>query len=254
MIASGWEVFGLRRDVSALPSRVRPVAADLTDPKTLGNLPGVEAVVYCASAGAMEEARYRSVYVEGPRNLIRALENTPVRRLAFTSSTAVYGGDDGGVVDESTPCEPNGFRGRLMLEGERVVRHAPFPGLALRLAGLYGPGPGRLVAAVKQGRPCSPGRYTNRIHVADAARALQHLLSLDGPEPVYLGVDDAPALDCEVRDWLAGRLGLPPVPRGERTGAGRRCSNARLAGTGFRFRYPDYRQGYGAILERKSDE
>lgn len=254
LLARGNEVVGLKRDVAGLPGGVQPFAADLTNPETLASLPEVDQVIYCASAGAMEEARYRSIYVDGPRNLIRALAEQPVRRLVFTSSTAVYGIDDGSVADEATPCEPDGFRGALMLEGEDVIRDAPFPGVALRLAGIYGPGPGRLVDAVRQGRPCSPGRYTNRIHVADAARAAVHLLSLQDPEGVYLGVDDLPAQDCEVRDWLAGALGLPPVPRGERSGAGRRCSNARLTEAGFRLHYRDYRHGYGDILERTEDE
>jgi hypothetical protein len=53
--------------------------------------------------------------------------------------------------------------------------------------------------------------------------------------------------------WLAARLGVPapPVEEGEagvRARGDKRCSNARLLATGFRFRYPTYREGYAALL------
>ena len=74
-----------------------------------------------------------------------------------------------------------------------------------------------------------------------------------GVDDVYVGVDDAPAAECEVMEWLAAKLGAPP-PRRVRAGdarvesAGKRCSNARLRASGYRFRYPTFREGYAAVL------
>jgi hypothetical protein len=56
--------------------------------------------------------------------------------------------------------------------------------------------------------------------------------------------------------WLAERLGVAvPAPASptERPEAGRsatnkRCSNALLLASGFRFRYPTYREGYQSLL------
>ena len=70
---------------------------------------------------------------------------------------------------------------------------------------------------------------------------------------VCVGVDDAPATEYEVLAWLAARLGAP-APRRIRDeeaaarGSGKRCSNARLRASGYRFRYPTYREGYAAVL------
>ena len=74
-----------------------------------------------------------------------------------------------------------------------------------------------------------------------------------GVDEVYVGVDDAPATEREVLEWLAARLGAP-APRRVRDeaaaarGSGKRCSNARLRASGYRFRYPTYREGYAAVL------
>lgn len=72
-------------------------------------------------------------------------------------------------------------------------------------------------------------------------------------DQIYVGVDDAPATECEVLAWLAARLGAP-APRRIRDeeaaarGSGKRCSNERLRASGYRFRYPTYREGYAAVL------
>ena len=81
-------------------------------------------------------------------------------------------------------------------------------------------------------------------------------MTLDEPEPVYIGVDNEPAPLCDVMNWVAGRLGVdgPQVAENheganKRRGGSKRCSNARLRASGFEFLYPDYRHGYAAMLE-----
>ncbi|MGH7474633.1 MAG: NAD-dependent epimerase/dehydratase family protein, partial [Candidatus Methylomirabilales bacterium] len=66
LVAEGHVVWGLRRDPAGLPPGVRPLAADLTDPGTLRNLPsGLECVVYTAAPDRLDDAAYRSIYVDG---------------------------------------------------------------------------------------------------------------------------------------------------------------------------------------------
>lgn len=260
LTADGHEVWGLRRQADAVPAPVWPLAADLRDRVSLIGLPeGLNYIFYTASAGRFDEAAYRAAYVDGLHNLIevlRAGEQEP-RRLVFTSSTGVYGQTDGEWVDEDSPTEPPGFSGRCLLEGERLLLGGPYPATVVRLAGLYGPGPGRLLDLVRQGQavcPSGPPRYTNRIHRDDAASALRHLMGLENPAPIYVGVDNEPAELGTVYRWLANRLGVPE-PRGGTAGEGlrpqggnKRCRNRRLLATGFTLRYPTYREGYGAIL------
>jgi len=105
-----------------------------------------------------------------------------------------------------------------------------------------------------------PGLWSNRIHRDDCAGALRHLMLLDGAAGLYLGVDHEPADLCEVQRWLASELGAPAPPTttgddsdaeisGRRRSSNKRCSSQRLVDSGYRFRYPTFREGYGAMLD-----
>lgn len=258
LVDAGHTVWGLRRRPDALPPGLRPIAADLTDAASLKGLPdGLDAVFYTAAATGRDENHYRRAYVDGPTRLLAALHDSGQRprRVLFTSSTAVYAQNDGGWVDEDSPAAAQGFAGRLLRQGEAAVLDGPFPATVIRFAGIYGPRRTRLIDSLRAGTAaCAPGRYTNRIHRDDAAAALAHLLDLDAPAPLYLGVDDTPALHCEVLDWLARQLGVAPprLDEGAARAGSKRCSNARLRAGGFRPRYPGYRQGYAALLAQPS--
>lgn len=258
LAARGDEVFGLRRDPSSLPPALRPLAGELTDPDSLtGRLPpALDAVVYAASAGEFSDEAYRRAYVEGPAALLEALERVGASpsRILFTSSIGVYGRDDGGRVDEETPPDASRFSGRRVLEGEECFRAGPWPSVSLRLGGIYGPGRSSLVDRVRSGEPCPGGTvWSNRIHRDDCAGALVHLLDLPDPLPVYVGVDREPAPLCDVMRWIAERIGVPaPEPAADGSGGGRgrnrRCSSDRLVESGYRFRFPTWREGFGLLL------
>jgi nucleoside-diphosphate-sugar epimerase len=269
LLADGHRVLGLRRRAAELPAGVEPVAADLADAAGLAaaldrlGVEGVDALVYTAAADGADDLAYRRAYVDGLRNAIGWAAGRPRPPwVLFTSSTAVFAQRDGSWVDEESPTEPTQFRGVRMLEAERALAASGLPAVTVRLGGLYGPGRTRLIERVRAGRASirpGPPRWTNRIHRADAAGALRHLLeaALRG-EPgasLYVGVDDEPADEAEVVRWLAARLGAPP-PRlaadaesgGEGDASNRRCRNARLRATGYRFRFPTFREGYADVI------
>lgn len=261
LAAQGHSVFGLRRRAGLLGPPLHPVAADLAEPATLRALPdGVDTLVYAAAADGFDEAAYRRAYVDGLANVLAALRarTAPLARVAYCSSTAVYAQDDGAWVDETSPAEPRGFSGRRLLDGERLALASGARPIVVRLAGIYGPGRTRLIDQVRAGTAtCTEGAptWTNRIHRDDCAGVLAHLLALPAPDPLWIGVDHEPAPLCTVLDWLAARLGAPPprrVPAGEATGrrerSNKRCRNARLAASGYGFRFPTFREGYGAVL------
>lgn len=231
-------------------------SADLTDPTSLAGLEGrPDQVIYTAAAPASTEAAYRATYVDGLVNLRSLLASRGAQSagLVFVSSSAVHGDAGGAWVDETTPCRPEGFRGRLLLEAEAAALAWPGPARVARLTGLYGPGRTALVARVQAGRPCRPRQFGNRIHRDDAARMLVHLMSTRSSHRIFLGVDDEPALDCEVARWLASRLGVAPPRTGapeEAARGNKRCSNARLRDDGFEFQYPSYREGYNALIDQ----
>jgi nucleoside-diphosphate-sugar epimerase len=270
LVAAGHEVVGSKRRPEGLPAGVVPLAADLADRASLDAalarvaLP-VDVVVYAAAADRGDDDSYRRAYVDGLRNLLDALRarGASPRHVFFTSSTAVYAQDDGSWVDEASATAPADFRGARMLEAERVLAAAGWPATSLRLGGIYGPGRTRLVESVRSGRASirpGPPRFGNRIHRDDAAGALAHLVgrALAGapPPPLLLGVDDEPADEAVVLRWIASQLGVaappareePPAPGARRPGSNKRCSNAALRATGYRFRYPSFREGYAAAL------
>jgi nucleoside-diphosphate-sugar epimerase len=261
----GVVVWGLKRDPTDLPPGVRPVAADVTDRESLaGGLPRVGALVYAvAPAGPMAGA-YRAAYVTGLHNVLAAVPGG-VERVVLVSSTGVYGQTDGRWVDEDTDPEPGDDMARVILEAEAVATAGAATGVVLRLGGIYGPGRTRTVRQVVSGETrCPPeGTYGNRIHADDAAAAVRHLLRLADPAPLYIGVDQEPAPLRDVYAWIARRAGVPDPCAGGRgaqadgssaSGAGRRgtnkrCSSRRISATGFVFRFPTYREGYGPMVD-----
>ena len=261
LVQRGHQVWGLRRQTANLPSVLRPLPADISQPESLRGLPeSVDFVFYTAAAGKADADTYRAVYVEGVKHILQALlgRDQRIKRFFYTSSTGVYGQQRGEWVNEDSPTEPTNFSGQLILEGEQVVSNALCAATSIRFGGIYGPGRHRLIDRVKAGATCTsePPLYTNRIHRDDCAGMLRHLLEVDRPKNLYLGVDCEPATECEVMAWLAERLGVarPRCVRYEggemsRTRGNKRCDNARLLESGFQFQYPTFRQGYATVLQ-----
>jgi nucleoside-diphosphate-sugar epimerase len=257
----GHEVWALRRREAPPPAGARAIRADLLDVDRLRALPSrIEIVFYMASAGGGDDRAYRSAYVDGLRYLMAALDGHPVRRILYTSSTGVYAQSAGEWVDEDSPAEPQHFSGRRLLEGEHLLLRSRFPATVVRLAGIYGPGRARLVERVRRREAAIPGGppvYANRIHRDDCARVLRHLVALQSSAPLYAAADHEPADLATVLRWIAEQLGVPPprVEPGE-TGArygrtsNKRVRNGRLLASGYRFRYPTFREGYGEMIAR----
>jgi nucleoside-diphosphate-sugar epimerase len=257
----GHAVWGLRRRPELLPSTIHAVQANLCGPQSLTTIPpALDFIFYTAAAERSDDASYHAVYVAGMQNLLNHLFATghKVKRVFFTSSTAVYGHANGEWVDETSETSPQGFAGLRLLEAEQLLGRGPFAATIVRMAGIYGPSRVRLINQVLRGEAVCPSgdpRYTNRIHRDDCAAVLRHLMGLSSPKAVYLGADNEPADQSEVFQWLAKRLGrpVPSTEPGADVAAGKpksnkRCRNSRLLETGYLFCYPTFREGYEAIL------
>lgn len=250
---AGGEAFGLRRNAARIPSPIIPVSADLTDPASLGSLPeAVDAIAYIATPERYDALHYRLAYVDGLTNLLAAIPGAGHGgcRLLFTSSTSVHGEDAGELVDETTPPAPRNFSGQLLLQAEQLLDGRD-NAVVVRFGGIYGPGRTRLIERARKGQPVNddPPSWTNRIHRDDCVDVLLHLLTLNTPQQLYIGVDTCPTPLHTVLDWLADAQGLPPPPRSEGGGSqGKRCSSRRLVESGYRFRYPDFKAGYAELL------
>ncbi|WP_409315925.1 SDR family oxidoreductase [Pseudomonas sp. KCJK9016] len=261
LLTAGFQVYGLRRDVSRLPAGVIGVAGDLFNEECPESWPvgAVDYLVYCAAATEHDEAGYRAAYVQGLQHVLGWLNDygQVPDRLLFVSSSSVYGQKDGEWVDESSETVAAGYSGRLMLEAEHIALNSGIPASIVRLTGIYGPGREWLLTQVRRGYRVAvdPPLYGNRIHADDAAGLMAFLLESDRKgralDDIYIGVDDAPAPLAEVVAWLREYLGVTQWSEDEsvrRTGS-KRCSNARAKTLGWAPKYPSYREGYAAILE-----
>ncbi|WP_179957533.1 SDR family oxidoreductase [Exilibacterium tricleocarpae] len=263
---AAFEVHGLRRSDTALPAPIHAVSGDVSERAPTAALLRREAydvVVATLTPDARSDTGYRRAYVDTMTVLTSELAalSHPPRLVIFVSSTSVYGQNAGEWVDESAPTRPQSFSGRRLLEAERCLLDSGLPGCVVRFSGIYGRGRARLVQQVRDGAGAcqAPPQYSNRIHAEDCAGVLQHLMALSrrpgSLAPVYVASDCDPAPLWDVKQWLAGRLGLPPdhlQPSASR-GQGKRCSNRLLLSTGYRFQYPDYRSGYGAELDESQN-
>ncbi|MEC5149502.1 NAD-dependent epimerase/dehydratase family protein [Cryobacterium sp. GrIS_2_6] len=279
LAALGHRVVGLRRSSGVLPVAIEGQAVDLTRERPVVPADTDIVIVAIAAAGPTADA-YRTAYVDGLRNLLDALDAAGVEpsRFLLVSSTAVYGVDDGSWIDEGSPAVPSSETGAVLLEAEDLLRGRLPGATVLRLAGIYGPGRERLIGQVRAGTSSAEGlsSHTNRIHRDDAAAAIVHLVTgAAEPASLYLGADSLPARRRDVLAFLAAELGVPdpvgvasrpstvvgesadspasPVGRAGRASPGprggdKRCRNALLLASGFRFAYPSYREGYRSLL------
>ncbi len=258
--AAGWQVFGLRRSVAALPAEIVPVPGDLGAADCPPAWPhgALDYLVYAAAATDHDEAGYRRAYVDGLTNVLGWLKQRgqSPKRVIFVSSSGVYAQDGGVWVDEHSPAEPTRFSGSIMLEAEKVARDSGIPATVVRLTGIYGPGREWLLKQVRMGyRVVSePPLYANRLHADDCAGLLAFLLQADAAgkklDDLYIGVDDAPAPLHEVVAWLRDYMGVTDWAEEStvRRAGSKRCSNARARALGWVPRYPTFREGYAAVL------
>ena len=271
LVKQGHEVFGLRRSPGAKadlkPAGIQLLIGDITRAEQLTQLPAsYDWVVNCVSASGGGAEEYREVYLQGTRNLIEWLGAAPPKKFVYTSSTSVYGQNDGSLVKESSPTEPAAETGKILVETERMLleaaRESEFPAVILRLAGIYGPDRGYWFKQYLKNEARiegNGGRILNMIHRDDVAGAIIAALKDGRPGEVYNAVDDEPVTQLNFFQWLSGSLGkdLPPsVPDdaravGKRGTTNKRVSNRRLRmELGYQFKYPTFRQGYTAELLR----
>lgn len=229
-----------------------PIVGDLSNPHTLGAVPAADVVVFTTAPPTRDDEDYRVAYVDGPRALLDAMPGEPARAV-LTSTTGVYGADDGRWITATDPAAPARASAELVVAGEAALA-ARVPTTIVRSAGIYGPGRRRLIDRVLDGTegvtPGTPDRWTNRIHRDDLAAALALCAIHPSPPAVAIAVDDAPAPRDTVLRWLADQLGVElgrdPDPTDRPTG--KRCRNSELKDLGWEPAYPSYREGYLSVL------
>ena len=278
----GHAVFGLRRSALAeaemKSAGITPLHADITQPETLKSLPrDFDWVVNCSASGGGGADDYRKVYLEGNRNLLAWLGDTPPKKFVYTSSTSVYAQNDGSVVTETSPAQPEAPTAKVLVETEKLLfeaahgsrarsPHQIFPAVILRVAGIYGPGRGHAFKQFLRGEARIEGdgaRWLNVIHRDDLIGVIIAALERGVPGEIYNAADNAPPSQLEFFTWLATELKQPMPPTvpadaevwRKRGVTNKRVSNAKLrAELKCEFRFPDFRAGYAAEIARLEPE
>lgn len=265
----GHEVTGIRRRPDSAgelrSSGIQCLIADITNPSTLPEpVPHFDWVVNCVAASGGTPEDYRRIYLEGMRNLVQWLSTNPPHKLVYTSSTGVYGQNDGSWVDESCPTDPASETGRTLVAAEQVLlqaaRDGKVPGTVLRVSGIYGPGRGYWFKQFTRGEAVIEGdgsRHLNMIHREDVGGAVECAWKRGIPGEIYNVCDNEPVTQRVFFEWLAAELSLPlppsvpadpDMPR-RRGVTNKRISNHKLRALGWEPLYPTFREGYAAEVD-----
>lgn len=262
LAGTGVEITGLRRrprDSDDQTPELRYVAANATDEMAMMTLlrEGFDTIVMTLTPAERSEAGYQRGYVRPCEVLVQSLQVLPKvpRQILFASSTAVYGQQQGEWVEEQSLTKPRRYNGEQLRKAESVLLDSGLPVTILRLAGIYGPGRQHLLKKVASGQAPLTDAWTNRIHAEDAAGFMAHLLDLSERQllaPVYLVSDGAPAPAAEVIRWLAEKMGVGTGEHQQVHNLNKRVSNRLMLATGYTLQYPDYRAGFGELIESES--
>ena len=130
--------------IDRLPAASTAIVATINDYDRLCRaFEGADAVVHAAALHAphLGSATWRDfvlVNVKGTETVLKAAKSTAVRRLVFTSTTALYGVastdvSDAVWVDEATTPQPRTIHHSTKLEAEEVLEASADKGLAMRV-------------------------------------------------------------------------------------------------------------------------
>ena len=237
----------------------------------------INAVIFNAPEVEAALARADIVLVSAPPRVTdptlqayaAAIARSRAKKIIYLSTIGVYGHQDGGWVDETTPPEPYSERSAIRAKVEQQwlnlgADHGKNVQI-LRLAGIYGPGQNAL-HNLKSGtarRIVKPGQVFNRIHVGDIGRAILAAMKTGLPSGIFNVTDDEPAPPQDVVTFAAELLGVTPPPEQDFATApmsemarsfyseNQRVSNRRLRDIlKVDLAYPTYREGIRALFQQ----
>ncbi|MEC5127294.1 NAD-dependent epimerase/dehydratase family protein [Verrucomicrobiales bacterium BCK34] len=248
----GYLVTAVNRTLDDTPAPFPLVEADVSSLDSLDSLQSAvdwpDWIIHCASSGRGGADAYRSVFIDGVKNIQDVFTETPI---ILTSSSSVYGQVDGSVVDENSETSPDRETSQILCEAEALVTGQG--GIALRLAGIYGPDRSVHLKKMLNGTATiesgEVSRYLNQIHRDDAAGAIRHLIECEGTAHcgrVFNVNDDTPITMRDCYEKMAAFFELPVPPESEpdrnrkRAWTNKIVSNAALKATGWNPTYPSF--------------
>ncbi|MEQ9315190.1 MAG: SDR family NAD(P)-dependent oxidoreductase [Henriciella sp.] len=255
-----WQVFGTARS----PDKAEKLQAD-----------GIEPVLTDDEAALREAGKGSHWVISTPPSDAGCPGFDLVGRYAdeaasitYLSTTGVYGDLQGGWAFEWLPVNPSSKRGERRVLAESQWQGARPDARLVRLPGIYGPSRSQLdkVRGGDAEQIIKQGQVFSRIHVEDLASGLKALIDRPHLSGAFNLCDDEPAPPQDVMVYAADLLhaAVPVFVDLETADVSemaksfysecKRVPNSKLkAATGWRPKYPTYREGLTAILEAEKN-
>ncbi|OOZ36583.1 SDR family oxidoreductase [Solemya velesiana gill symbiont] len=205
------------------------------------------------------------------RNLVESFaQHGQPRRVAYLSTTGVYGDCKGEWVDENRPANPVVDRAKRRWDAEQVLRRWRETSgrelVILRVAGIYGPGKLPLDRLRKE-LPLireAEAPFTNCIHADDLVQVCIAAMARGVDGGIYNVSDGNPGTMTDYFNRIADQAGLPrppQIPMSEGEGKlsvgmmsymaeSRRLDNRKMLDElGVELKYPDLDSGLDACFE-----
>jgi nucleoside-diphosphate-sugar epimerase len=192
---------------------------------------------------------YKKTYLETSKIIKSALEKRkkPLY-LIYTSSTSVYGDQEGKTVSEDDQRNPSSESAKLLCEVEDnylSISNKYITTCVLRLGGIYGPGRTLKNRALKISGKDLPGtgeEPTNHSHLEDITSAIEYCVSHKLSGSYNLVGDDHPSRK-DLYDQLCTKLKLAPaiwkISQNKIRSTNALVSNKKIKKAGFEFKQAD---------------
>jgi uncharacterized protein (TIGR01777 family) len=273
----GYQVVRLVRGPATGKEQIPWNPSQPVDPEAVS---GFDSVVHLAGESivgrwsAAKKAKIRDSRVDGTRNLAQALAQAKRKPLVFVCSSAIgYYGDRGDDVLKENSAPGTGFLPDVCRDWEAATKPAIDAGIRtaqIRTGIVLSPSGGALGKMLTPfnlglgGRLGNGLQWMSWIDVQDMVGAIHHILKTDLLQGPVNMVAPKPVTNAEFTRTLASVLSRPalfPVPAfaiktlfgqmGETVLLGsQRVEAARLASTGYPFRFPDLQASLQNTLRR----
>jgi nucleoside-diphosphate-sugar epimerase len=234
-----------QKELAKFADRVEVVEGNQIDRMT-SLLQDREVVLLSVAAKQRNTEGYRYSYLTTAQNIVKAIANSPVKQLIYTSSYAVLGDKQGAWTDESEPVAPANENGEILYQTEATLLSASdrVKICVLRLSGIYGEGR-ELIKIFRSWagttRPGTGEDYSNWVHLDDIVNGIEFVRQkqLAG---IYNLTSDEVLTTGEFFDRLFDKHNLPSITWDTNRTSIRpyntRLSNQKLIDAGWQLLYP----------------
>ncbi len=130
--------------------------------------PEQDFAVNCVSSGRGDVQAYQKSYFEGMKSVLEWGKKSTAT-LVYTGSTSVYGQNEGEVVTEQLPAQPENEKAGILRQTEKLLEEESAGSFGrwfiLRLAGIYGPGRHYLLNQLREGQTVFSGSGQHRLNL-----------------------------------------------------------------------------------------